>query len=76
MQTAGPTLSESVGLVAALEVQVQSECRHVAALRVRVQGSPQKCKCKECECRKLRKLMMMNDYSAVSVMALVPLWNT
>ena len=34
---------------AALEVQVQSECRHLAALRVRVQGSKKKCKCKECK---------------------------
>ena len=35
--------------MAALEVQVQSECSHLAALRVRVQGSKKKCKCKECK---------------------------
>ena len=38
VQASGRTWSESAGLVAALEVQVRSECRHLAALEVRVQG--------------------------------------
>ena len=37
MHASGRTWSKSAGLVAALEVQVQSECRHSAALRVQVQ---------------------------------------
>ena len=51
VQASGRTWSESAGLVAALEVQVRSECRHLAALEVRVQAAKKKCKCEECECK-------------------------
>ena len=39
VQASGRTWSASAGLMAALEMQVKSECRHLAALRVRVQGA-------------------------------------
>ena len=63
VHASGRTWSKSAGLMAALEVQVQSECSHLAALRVRVQRANQKCKCKECECEKIKK----SDYSDVHI---------